>query len=45
MLRTLDALHLSTAAAIGSELDTFITYDKRLADAATGIGLTVAAPS
>jgi predicted nucleic acid-binding protein len=44
-LRTLDALHLATAATIGSELDAFITYDKRLADAATEIGLAVAAPS
>lgn len=44
-LRTLDALHLATAATIGSELQAFVTYDKRLADAATGIGLNVAAPS
>ena len=44
-LRTLDALHLSTAATIGSELTAFVTYDKRLADAATGIGLTVVAPA
>lgn len=44
-LRTLDALHLATAAAIGSELDVFLTYDKRLADAAAGVGLAVASPS
>lgn len=44
-LRTLDALHLATAAAIGSELRAFVTYDKRLADAAAGIGLAVAAPA
>lgn len=44
-LRTLDALHLATAATIGSELDTFVTYDKRLADAATALGLSVTAPS
>ena len=44
-LRTLDALHLSTAATIGSELTAFVTYAKRLADAATGIGLTVVAPA
>lgn len=44
-LPTLDALHLSTSATIGSELTAFITYDKRLADAATGIGLAVVAPA
>ena len=43
-LRTLDALHLATAAAIGSELDHVVTYDKRLAEAAAGFGLSVAAP-
>lgn len=44
-LRTLDALHLSTAATISSELRAFVTYDKRLADSAAGIGLTVVAPA
>jgi predicted nucleic acid-binding protein len=44
-LRALDALHLATAEIIASELDAFVTYDKRLADAATGIGLRVAAPA
>lgn len=45
MIRTLDALHLATAATISSELEAFLTYDKRLADAATEIGLSVAAPA
>lgn len=44
-LHTLDALHLATATTIASELDAFVTYDKRLADAATEIGLPVAAPT
>lgn len=44
-LRTLDALHLSTAATIGTELKAFVTYDKRLADCASGVGLTVVAPA
>ncbi|HET8682733.1 MAG TPA: type II toxin-antitoxin system VapC family toxin [Micromonosporaceae bacterium] len=44
-LRTLDALHLATAAAIGSELDAFVTYDKRLADAASALRLNVVAPA
>jgi predicted nucleic acid-binding protein len=45
LLRTLDALHLATAAIVASQLDAFITYDKRLAEAAAGIGLEVATPS
>ncbi len=45
MLRTLDALHLATAATIATELDAFVTYDKRLGDAAAAMGLTVAAPA
>jgi predicted nucleic acid-binding protein len=44
-LRTLDALHLATAATIRAEIDAFLTYDKRLADAATAAGFTVATPS
>ena len=45
LLRTLDALHLATAAVVASQLDAFVTYDKRLAEAAAGIGLEVATPS
>ena len=41
----LDALHLATAAIVASQLDAFITYDKRLAEAAAGIGLEVTTPS
>jgi predicted nucleic acid-binding protein len=44
-LRTLDALHLATAATLSSELHAFITYDKRLADAATAIGLAIQTPA
>lgn len=44
LLRTLDALHLATAGAVAEELTAFVTYDKRLADAASEIGLAVAAP-
>jgi uncharacterized protein len=45
VLRTLDALHLATAATISTELRAFVTYDKRLADAAVGIGIAVSAPT
>lgn len=44
-LRSLDAIHLATAKALGSELEAFITYDARLADAARAAGLTVVAPA
>lgn len=43
-LRSLDAIHLASALAIRGELDAFITYDSRLADAARAHGLSVIAP-
>lgn len=43
-LRSLDAVHLATALAIGDEDLEFITYDDRLADAARREGLTVVQP-
>jgi uncharacterized protein len=42
-LRSLDALHL--AAAIRLEVDLVVTYDQRMADAATALGLEVLAPA
>lgn len=44
-LRTLDAIHLAAALAIGPDLDVLLTYDERLAAAADAAGLKVAAPS
>jgi uncharacterized protein len=44
-LRTLDAIHLATALAIGADLDAFVTYDDRLADAARAVGLPVIRPA
>jgi uncharacterized protein len=43
-LRSLDAIHLATAAALGPDLARICTYDARMADAARAIGVTVAAP-
>ena len=43
-LRTLDAIHLVSAAALGSGLEAFVTYDRRLADAARALGMPVASP-
>lgn len=44
-LRSLDAIHLATAMALGGDLDAFVTYDDRLADAAQAIGLPVVRPA
>ena len=43
-LRTLDAIHLSSALAIAEEVSSFVTYDKCLAEAATMAGFSVEAP-
>jgi hypothetical protein len=43
-VRSLDAVHLATALQIRGEVDAFVTYDKRLADAAATAGLHVEAP-
>jgi len=43
-LRSLDALHLATALEVRDELDGFVTYDGRMANAAQTLGLAVLAP-
>lgn len=45
LLRTLDALHLAVALDLGDDLETIVTYDDRLADAAVANGVRVTAPS
>jgi predicted nucleic acid-binding protein len=44
-VRSLDAIHLATALSVRPYLTSFVTYDKRLADAAQGAGLTVDRPA
>lgn len=48
MLRSLDAIHLATAQVLmndsGTPLTAFVTYDRRLLDAAKQAGLPVASP-
>jgi len=44
-VRSLDAIHLATALHIRAQLTAFVTYDQRLADAATFAGLTVDMPT
>ncbi|GAA1813231.1 type II toxin-antitoxin system VapC family toxin [Planosporangium flavigriseum] len=47
-LRSLDAIHLATAQMLagqaGNAFEAFVTYDKRLLDAAAAIGLPTASP-
>jgi predicted nucleic acid-binding protein len=43
-LRSLDALHLATALAMGPTLIAVVTYDARMIEAAHHLGLPVASP-
>jgi len=43
-LRSLDAIHLATAAVVGSALTSFVTYDRRLMAIASAAGLPTASP-
>lgn len=44
-LRSLDAIHLASAQQLGSDLRSLVTYEARLAAAATGRGLRVVQPA
>lgn len=44
-LRSLDAIHLASALALGADLGVFVAYDRRLLDAATDLGVPVASPT
>ena len=43
-VRTLDAIHIATAAALGSGLVEVVTYDSRMASACRDLGLRVTVP-
>jgi predicted nucleic acid-binding protein len=43
-VRTLDAVHIASAQAIGDALASLISYDKRMLDIAHSVGIPVAAP-
>lgn len=43
-LPALDAIHLSSAAELGGDLDALVTYDRRLREACPRIGMAVVAP-
>jgi predicted nucleic acid-binding protein len=44
-LRSLDAVHLAAALAVGTDLGVLLTYDARLGDAARARGLVVESPA
>ena len=44
VLRTLDAIHLATALAVGDDLEAIVTYDERMIDSARLMGLATASP-
>jgi predicted nucleic acid-binding protein len=44
-VRSLDAIHLGTALSIRGKLTSFVSYDKRLLDAATAAGLPADSPA
>lgn len=44
VLRTVDAIHLATALALGDDLELIVTYDTRMVEAAGHLGLATATP-
>ena len=44
-LRSLDAIHIAAAQVVGTELRAIVTYDQRMAAAATDLGIAVEAPT
>jgi predicted nucleic acid-binding protein len=44
-LRSLDAIHLAAARALGRSLTAVVTYDDRMAEAAALLGMAVVAPA
>ena len=43
-VRTLDAVHIASAQAIGDALAFLVSYDKRMLDIAHSVGVPIAAP-
>jgi predicted nucleic acid-binding protein len=44
MLRSLDAIHLAAALSLGDDLESIVSYDDRLSDAAVATGIAVTSP-
>jgi predicted nucleic acid-binding protein len=45
ILRSLDALHLAAALSLGDDLETLVTYDDRLTQAAHATGIRTTSPA
>jgi predicted nucleic acid-binding protein len=45
LLRSLDSLHLAAALEVGDELEGLVTYDRRMAESARALGISVIAPA
>jgi predicted nucleic acid-binding protein len=45
ILRSSDAIHLAAARSMGADLRSVLTYDHRMRDAATALGIMVDAPA
>jgi predicted nucleic acid-binding protein len=43
-LRSMDAIHLASCIVLVPEVDAFVTYDRRLGEAAAALGLVLASP-
>jgi predicted nucleic acid-binding protein len=43
-LRSLDAIHLATAAELGDELSVLVTYDDRMVNAVKQMGYKIVQP-
>ena len=44
-LRSLDAIHIATMRQLGGSLRRVVTYDRRMAEAASAMGMTTDAPN
>lgn len=44
VLRSLDAIHIASARELGSDLESLVTYDRRMAEATILLGMPVRAP-
>jgi len=44
VLRSLDAIHIASARELGSDLESLVTYDRRMSEATSMLGMVVRAP-
>ena len=44
-LRTLDSIHVATAAVLGEKVGQLVTYDRRMVEAATLAGIAISSPA